>query len=378
ILIYSPLLARGKNISQWHMYNHTFLCRPFAKTLSLPIAAKLATGLPLHFAIRFRNKMCCHRREMLFSAGFGTTSETEMETALQSRLGTLHGTVSATSQKTAISSLELRKNDLCDNASNGGRIMLFDGTSIIHRSYYKLLARLHHGHLEHADGNGDWVLTIFTSLSFLMDVLDFIPSHVAVVFDHDGIPFGQNTHISSKESRMAKGSTFRHMLYPPYKSHRIPTPDTVIQGLQYLKASIKAMSIKVPGVEADDVIGTLAVNSVAAGFKPYMRFSQMKNLIIFRMVSFGLEEFAERFGTLKPSQFVDVVALTGDQADNIPGVDGIGDAKAVKLINMFGTVENLLQSVDQVENDRIKKALIANADQVLLCKNLVTSSWPIS
>ncbi|KAG0455654.1 hypothetical protein HPP92_024946, partial [Vanilla planifolia] len=69
---------------------------------------------------------------------------------------------------------------------------------------------------------------------------------------------------------MSKGVTFRHMLYPSYKANRIPTPDTVVQGLQFLKASIKAMSIKVievPGVEADDVLGTLAVNSISDGYK---------------------------------------------------------------------------------------------------------------
>ncbi|AQL08253.1 5'-3' exonuclease family protein [Zea mays] len=66
------------------------------------------------------------------------------------------------------------------------RIMLVDGTSMMYRSYYKILAQLQHGQLEHADGNGDWVLTIFKALSLLLDMLEFIPSHAAVVFDHDG------------------------------------------------------------------------------------------------------------------------------------------------------------------------------------------------
>lgn len=69
---------------------------------------------------------------------------------------------------------------------SNGRVMLIDGTSIIYRAYYRLLAKLHHGHLSHADGNGDWVLTIFTALSLIIDVLEFLPSHVVVVFDHDG------------------------------------------------------------------------------------------------------------------------------------------------------------------------------------------------
>ncbi|AQL08271.1 5'-3' exonuclease family protein [Zea mays] len=239
------------------------------------------------------------------------------------------------------------------------RIMLVDGTSMMYRSYYKILAQLQHGQLEHADGNGDWVLTIFKALSLLLDMLEFIPSHAAVVFDHDGVPYGHYTAMPSKECHMAKavvscyshllnpikkhyhffsplGMTFRHMLYPAYKSNRTPTPDTVVQGMQYLKASIKAMSIKVievPGVEADDVIGTLAINSVSAGYKvrivsPDKDFFQIlsPSLRLLRiaprgsgMVSFGVEDFVKRYGPLKPSQFVDVVALSGDKADNIPG-----------------------------------------------------------
>ncbi|CAN6313494.1 unnamed protein product [Urochloa humidicola] len=251
-----------------------------------------------------------------------------------------------------------------------GRIMLVDGTSVMYRSYYKILAQLQHGQLEHADGNGDWVLTIFKALSLLLDMLEFIPSHAAVVFDHDGM-------------------TFRHMLYPAYKSNRTPTPDTVVQGMQYLKASIKSMSIKVievPGVEADDVIGTLAVNSVSAGYKvrivsPDKDFFQIlsPSLRLLRiaprgsgMVSFGVEDFVKRFGALKPSQFVDVVALSGDKADNIPGVEGIGDVNAVKLITKFGSLENLLKSVDEVEDERIKQALISQSEQALLCKSLAT------
>uniref|UniRef100_A0A0E0KAT7 5'-3' exonuclease domain-containing protein n=1 Tax=Oryza punctata TaxID=4537 RepID=A0A0E0KAT7_ORYPU len=269
------------------------------------------------------------------------------------------------------------------------RIMLVDGTSVMYRSYYKILAQLQHGQLEHADGNGDWVLTIFKALSLVLDMLEFIPSHAAVVFDHDGVPYGHYTAMPSKECHMAKGMTFRHMLYPSYKSNRIPTPDTIVQGMQYLKASIKAMSIKVievPGVEADDVIGTLAVNSVSAGYKvrivsPDKDFFQIlsPSLRLLRiaprgsgMVSFGVEDFVKRYGALKPSQFVDVVALSGDKADNIPGVEGIGDINAVKLITKFGSLENLLKSVDEVEDERIKQALISQSEQAMLCKSLAT------
>ncbi|XP_016565188.1 DNA polymerase I isoform X3 [Capsicum annuum] len=252
---------------------------------------------------------------------------------------------------------------------SSGRLMLIDGTSIIYRAYYRLLAKLHHGHLSHADGNGDWVLTIFTALSLIIDVLEFIPSHVTVVFDHDGFPFGHMS-LSTKQNFVAKGLNFRHNMYPSYKSNRSPTPDTIVQGLQFLKASLKAMSVKVievPGVEADDVIGTLAVRSVDAGFKvrvvsPDKDFFQILSPSLrllriaprgFEMVSFGMEDFAVKYGGLKPCQFVDLISLIGDKSDNIPG-----------------TLENLLECVEQVEEERIRKTLLSNAELARLSKDL--------
>ncbi|KZV26192.1 hypothetical protein F511_28538 [Dorcoceras hygrometricum] len=267
------------------------------------------------------------------------------------------------------------------NASSD-RVMLIDGTSIIYRAYYKLIARLHHGHLSHADGNGDWVLTIFSALSLcLVSSLFIILSVCATNFMF--IKFNGIRYLI----KLLAGMNFRHTLYPAYKNNRPPTPDTIVQGLQYLKASIKSMSIKVievPGVEADDVIGTLAVRSIDAGFKvrvvsPDKDFFQILSPSLrllriaprgFEMTSFGMEDFARKYGNLKPSQFVDVISLVGDKSDNIPGVQGIGNVHAVQLITKFGTLENLLQCVEQVDEERIKKALISNAEQAILSKNL--------
>ncbi|KAJ6379324.1 hypothetical protein OIU76_016032 [Salix suchowensis] len=88
------------------------------------------------------------------------------------------------------------------------------------------------------------------------------------------------------------------------------------------------------------------------------------------MVSFGMEDFAEKYGGLKPSQFVDVMALMGDKSDNIPGVEGIGVVHAVELISRFGTLENLLKCVDQVEGESIRKTLKENANRAVLSKEL--------
>lgn len=275
---------------------------------------------------------------------------------------------------------------IVESHSRNGRVMLIDGTSVVYRAYYRLLAKLHHGHLSHADGNGDWVLTIFTALSLIIDVLEFAPSHVVVVFDHYGCPFG-HTSLTPNQNLIAKGINFRHNLYPAYKSNRPPTPDTIVQGLQFLKASIKAMSIKVievPGVEADDVIGTLAARSVDAGYKvrvvsPDKDFFQILSPSLrllriaprgFEMVSFGMEDFGKKYGGLQPPQFVDVISLVGDKCDNIPGVPGIGDINATQLIMKFGTLENLLDCVEQVDDKKIREALISNAELAILSKNL--------
>ncbi|XP_010672305.2 uncharacterized protein LOC104888894 isoform X1 [Beta vulgaris subsp. vulgaris] len=303
------------------------------------------------------------------------SSGSNVDTSLES--------VQGNGQRVFPHSVDPNVSEVSKDVSNG-RVMLIDGTAVIYRAYYKLLAKLHHGYLSNADGNGDWVLTIFAALSLIIDVLEFKPSHVAVVFDHIGM--GDST-ISSKESVMFKGRNFRHTMYPQYKSNRGPTPDTVVQGLQYLKASIKAMSIKVlevPGVEADDVIGTLALRSVEGGYKvrvvsPDKDFFQLlsPSLRLLRtasrgdeMVSFGLEDFAKRYGTLTPSQFVDVVALVGDKSDNIPGVTGIGEVNAVQLITEYGSLEELLSNVDRVKQGHIKEALISSVDLARLSKEL--------
>ncbi|XP_077226801.1 5'-3' exonuclease family protein isoform X2 [Tasmannia lanceolata] len=266
---------------------------------------------------------------------------------------------------TLLDSSKLKARDANLSAVNG-RVMLIDGTSIIYRAYYKLLAKLQHGYLEHADGNGDWVLTIFTALTNMIDLFKFLPSHLAVVFDHDGVPFGRTTATQPKECYMAKGLTFRHTLYPEYKCNRISTPDTVVQGLQYLKASIKAMSIKV--IEVRVVSPDKDFFQILSPPLRLLRIAPRGS----EVVSFGLEEFAKRYGALKPSQFVDVVSLMGDKSDNIPGIEGIGLVNALKLITRFGTLENLLNSVHEVKEERIREVLISNADRAVLSKNLAT------
>ncbi|KAL8141821.1 hypothetical protein V2J09_014853 [Rumex salicifolius] len=360
------------------LYPHRFpvplyrISRPLS-TFTLPLALSLCRSLDLH------------RPPLSPVANVRTLTTTSYKSASHIFSNSRIGITSTSEEKHREALLLDSVKSSPSSKLSDDRLMLIDGTSVIYRAYYKLLAKLQHGYLTHADGNGDWVLTIFTALSLIIDVLEFIPSHVAVVFDHDGF---RQTSISTKDCIVAKGLNFRHTLYPSYKSNRPPTPDTIVQGLQYLKASIKSMSIKVievPGVEADDVIGTLATKSVESGYKvrvvsPDKDFFQIlsPSLRLLRiaprghnMVSFGLEEFAGKYGSLQPNQFVDVAALAGDKSDNIPGVAGIGSVNAVRLITEYGSLEKLLQNVDKVQPDHIREALIKNTDIANLSKNLV-------
>ncbi|XP_021845562.2 uncharacterized protein [Spinacia oleracea] len=348
-------------LSHLHVYSRPTGCLG-NKLLMYGVGRNLCKSYVYNFSSAFHVKefsKLSYSSEQVIARLPHVFSASNMESFLQSeqRIGQRKFLHSVNPNVTAVS-----------EAPSNGRVMLIDGTAVIYRAYYKLLAKLHHGYLTNADGNGDWVLTIFAALSLIIDVLTFNPSHVAVVFDHIG-------------------TNFRHNMYPQYKSNRGPTPDTVVQGLQYLKASIKAMSIKVievPGVEADDVIGTLSLRSVEAGYKvrvvsPDKDFFQLlsPSLRLLRiasrgdeMVSFGVEDFAKRYGTLSPSQFVDVVALVGDKSDNIPGVTGIGEVNAVQLITEFGSLEELLSNVDKMQQGHIKEALISSADLARLSKNL--------
>ncbi|XVF29551.1 hypothetical protein REPUB_Repub15cG0131100 [Reevesia pubescens] len=129
-------------------------------------------------------------QDMLVQMGFCSLSDNLNSTLPDALRATPHGNAVISKeqilhQEAALCRANLQETEVNANSSNG-RVMLIDGTSVIYRAYYKLLAKLHHGYLSHADGNGDWVLTIFTALSLIIDVLEFVPSHVAVVFDHDG------------------------------------------------------------------------------------------------------------------------------------------------------------------------------------------------
>ena len=211
---------------------------------------------------------------------------------------------------------------------------------------------------------------LFGFTQTLLDILkNQEPSHIAVAFD-------------------TEAPTQRHREFPAYKATRQVMPEDLSQALPHVRRMIEAFRIPVltcDGYEADDIIGTLVRRAEKEGFKSYMvtpdkDFGQLidENTFLYkpgRMGSdveiLGLTEIRTRWGIERPEQVIDVLALMGDSSDNIPGVAGIGEKTAIKLIAQYGTVENVLEHVGEVSG-RLKEKLAADRENALLSKRLVT------
>lgn len=184
-----------------------------------------------------------------------------------------------------------------------------------------------------------------------------------------------------------EGGTFRDEVYAEYKANRDPPPDELIENLPRIKEVVDAFDIPVfelGGVEADDVIGTLARRGEQEGadvviVSPDKDFQQLlsERITIFRPAYRGedfdpvtLESFRAKWG-VEPAQFIDIQALWGDSTDNVPGVPGIGEKTAAKLIQEYGSVENLLEHADEVGGKRAREGLQQFADQARMSRELV-------
>ena len=195
------------------------------------------------------------------------------------------------------------------------------------------------------------------------------PTHIAVAFD-------------------TSAPTARHVVYPEYKAQRQAMPEDLSAALPHVRRMIEAFNIPVliaDGFEADDIIGTLARRAEISGFQTFMvtpdkDFGQLvdANTFIFKPGRSGdeveildAEKIKQRWGIQRPEQVVDVLALMGDASDNIPGVPGIGEKTAMKLIGEYGTVENLLASTAKLKG-KLKESLETNRELALLSKRLVT------
>ncbi|MDY0269007.1 DNA polymerase I [Trichloromonas sp.] len=237
------------------------------------------------------------------------------------------------------------------------RLYLIDGSSYIYRAYFAIR------HLSNSRGLATNAVLGFVNM-LLKVVREHAPDHLAVVFD-------------------AKGPTFRKELYPEYKANRVAMPEDLVPQIPYIKEVVRAFNmpaIEKEGFEADDIIATLAKKfaaegleiTVVTGDKDLMQIvsDRIRLLDTMKDKVSGLEEVAERFGGT-PDKVIEVQALAGDSSDNIPGVPGIGEKTAVKLIREFGTVEELLERSAEVKG-KMGEKLREFAKQARLSKRLVT------
>ncbi|MGB4246152.1 MAG: 5'-3' exonuclease H3TH domain-containing protein, partial [Pseudohongiellaceae bacterium] len=237
------------------------------------------------------------------------------------------------------------------------QLILVDGSSYLFRAFHALPPL--NTSKGQPTGAIKGVINMIRSL-----VKTYPDSHIAVVFD-------------------AKGKTFRNDMYAEYKAHRPPMPDELRSQIEPIHAIIKAMGLPIlviEGVEADDVIGTLATHAeatqvrtlISTGDKDLAQLVTENVTLLNTMTNEALDPagVTAKFG-LPPERIVEYLALTGDKADNIPGVPSVGPKTAVKWLQEFGSLEGLLANMDKVSG-KIGEKLRENIDQLWLSHRLAT------
>jgi DNA polymerase-1 len=239
-------------------------------------------------------------------------------------------------------------------------LYLVDGSSYIYRAYYAIR------HLSSPKGFPTNALYGFTQM--LLKVLkERKPDHIAVVFD-------------------AGRETFRTEIYPEYKANRAAMPEDLVPQIAPIKEMVRAFDIpalELPGYEADDIIGTIARDCVKRGMdvvivtgdKDLMQVVGENVTLLDTMKDkvTGIDEVRERFG-VSPERVIDILGLAGDSSDNIPGVPTIGEKTAIKLIQEYGSMDELLARASEVKGktgERIREF----ADQALLSRRLATVNF---
>ena len=244
------------------------------------------------------------------------------------------------------------------------KLLLIDGHALIFRSYYAFLRRP----MINSKGVDTSVLFGF-SKTLIELILKEKPTHLAVAFD-------------------PPAKTFRHELYPQYKANRSETPETIKSALVPLCEIMETISVPVlmkPGFEADDVIGTVAVQAARRGFTVYMvtpdkDYGQIIGENIYQIKPgksggenelIGKEELCAAFGIEDPKQIVDILTIWGDASDNVPGVKGIGEVGSKKLITEYGSIENIYKSLEQL-SEKQRSAFTEAESYIELSKRLIT------
>jgi len=249
-----------------------------------------------------------------------------------------------------------------DNQSK--KLFLLDAYALIFRAYYAFIKN------PRITSKGLNTSAVFGFLLALEEVLQKQkPTHIAVVFD-------------------TPTPTFRHEMFKDYKAHRDETPEDIKKAVPYIKKLIEAYKIPVidfPGFEADDVIGTLARKASEKGFTTYMMtpdkdFAQLVSDNVYMIkpsrsgnesILWGVDDIKREFCVERPEQVIDVLALMGDTADNIPGAPGVGPKTAMKLISEYGSIEELFKNTDSLKG-KLKEIIENNKEQIEFSKKLVT------
>ncbi|MGB5540197.1 MAG: DNA polymerase I [Gammaproteobacteria bacterium] len=244
-------------------------------------------------------------------------------------------------------------------ANNSGPLLLVDGSSYLYRAFHvPNLQQL-------TNARGEPTGAVYGVVNMLRSLLaEYDPQHIAVVFD-------------------AKGKTFRHDLYEQYKAHRPAMPDELSSQVEPLLELIRALGLpllQVVGVEADDVIGTLAVQATAHGLETVIStgdkdMAQLVNAQVtlvntMNRTRLDADGVQQKFG-VTPGQIVDYLALIGDTSDNIPGVPGVGPKTAAKWLTAWGSLDNVIEHAGEIKG-KVGDKLRAALEQLPLSRELAT------
>jgi DNA polymerase I len=244
------------------------------------------------------------------------------------------------------------------------KLYLLDGHALIYRAHFAFITR------PLLNSKGWNVSAIQGFMRTMWDLMQTEkPTHIAVVFD-------------------PKGGTFRDEVYTEYKANRQAQPEDITFALPWVDKLLKAMNIPVvviPNYEADDVIGTLAKQAEQVGYQVFMvtpdkDYGQLvsENIFVYKpskggepAEKWGVQEVCEKWGIKRVDQVIDMLALMGDAVDNIPGLPGIGEKTAAKLLEQFDTVENLLANADQLKGKQ-QEIVKTHHEKATLSKWLAT------
>ena len=242
------------------------------------------------------------------------------------------------------------------------KLFLIDAYALIYRSYYAFIKS------PRINSKGLNTSAIMGFCNTLNEVLTKEkPTHIGVAFDH--------------------GKTFRHDAFPEYKAQREETPEDIKLSVPFIKQVLEAMHIpilQVDGFEADDIIGTIATRFGADGIDTFMLtpdkdYGQLigPNVFMYRprhgggYEILGEKEVGEKYGIPTPAQVIDLLALMGDSADNFPGCPGVGEKTAAKLINQFGSIDNMLQHTDEIKG-KLREKVENAVEDIKMSKFLAT------